>query len=139
MTLAHSHDSSEHAESAPQSAPRPAAAPAAGTDAATALAEPYAFAFVQWPAVLAVLELPDDGAWFAVRVAAAVWLAVTLPASYLGGRGAAFGNLMVLLCGLVAGSWWTYPSQWTFAWAPALMIGLYAAQRARLKRASPAA
>jgi hypothetical protein len=100
----------------------------------SALAEPYAFALVQWPAVLAVLQLPSDGALFVLRVAAGIWLALSLLAAYRRGRGAAFGNVMVFSCGLVAGAWWTYPSAWTFAWAPALLIGLYSAQRARLNR-----
>lgn len=102
----------------------------------SALAEPYAFAFVQWPAVLAVLQLPNEGALLFVRIAAGIWLAVALLAAYGRGRGAAFGNVMVFSCGLVAGAWWTYPSVWTFAWAPALLIALYSAQRARLKRSS---
>jgi len=100
----------------------------------TALAEPYAFALVQWPAVLAVLELPSQGIFLAVRVAAGIWLALAVLAAYGRGRGAAFGNVMVFLCGLVAGAWWTYPSAWTFAWAPALLVALYSAQRARLQR-----
>jgi hypothetical protein len=118
---------------APSSVAGSGASPA--PDLRTALAEPYAFAFVQWPAVLAILQLPDEGVLFVVRVAAGVWLALALLAAYVRGRGAAFGNLMVLLCGCVAGAWWAYPSPWTFAWAPALLIGLYAAQFARLKRA----
>jgi len=100
----------------------------------TALAEPYAFALVQWPAVLAVLQLPSEGMLLGLRVAAGIWLALALLAAYGRGRGAAFGNVMVVLCGLVAGAWWTYPSAWTFAWAPALLISLYSAQRARLTR-----
>jgi hypothetical protein len=116
-----------------ESAPPTAAAPATA-DLATALAEPYAFALVQWPAVLAIQQLPNDGALLFGRIAAGVWLALALLAAYGRGRGAAFGNVMVFSCGLVAGASWTYPSAWTFAWAPALLIGLYSAQRARLKR-----
>jgi hypothetical protein len=100
----------------------------------SALAEPYAFAMVQWPAMLAVLQLPNDGGLLFARIAAGIWLALAVFAAYGRGRGAAFGNVMLFTCALAAGAWWTYPSAWTFAWAPALLIGLYSAQRARLKR-----
>ena len=99
----------------------------------TALADPFAFAIVQWPAVLVALAAP----WLALQIVAGVWLLLTVPASYMGNRGAGFGNLMVLLCAFVAGAWWSYPSLWTFAWVPAVMIGLHSAQRARLKRLWP--
>jgi hypothetical protein len=107
------------------------------SDLRAALADPYAFALVQWPAVLAILQLPNQGVSFAVRVAAGIWLMLALLAAYGRGRGVAFGNVMLFLCGLVAGAWWTYPSAWTLAWTPALLIGLYSAQRARLESRVP--
>lgn len=104
----------------------------AGAGLARALAEPYAFALLTWPAVIALMAAPDWPGWAPVALWA--WLAAMQLAAYTGGRGAGFGNVMLFTSGIVALACHSHPSPWTLAALPALLIGLHAAQRARLKR-----
>ena len=98
------------------------------------LTEPYTFALLQWPALLAVLTLDGPGlGWIALRIALGLWLVAMLLAGYTGGRGAGFGNAMVLQCGLVAAAWWTHPSPWAYAWLAAIPLLMLTAQRLRLR------
>jgi len=99
-----------------------------------ALAEPYAFALLTWPAVIALMAAPGWPEW--TRIALWVWLAAMQLAAYTGGRGAGFGNVMLFTSGIVALAVHGHPSPWALAWLPALLIGLHAAQRVRLKRGS---
>jgi len=96
-------------------------------------AEPFAFALVQWPALIGVLAFDDTGWLLAARIALGAWLALTVLAAYSGRRGVAFGNTMLLLLACVAGAWWAYPGAWVLAWLAPLLIGLHAAQRTRLR------
>lgn len=97
------------------------------------LAEPYAFALVTWPAVVGLMvHLPHAWAAYA-RLGLALWLTAMHLAAYGRGRGIGFGNVMLFNSGLVALACVSYPSPWTLAWLLALLVGLQAAQRARLK------
>lgn len=96
------------------------------------LAEPYAFALLTWPALIALLT-PWSADWVdGLRAALILWLATMQLAAYTGGRGFAFGNAMLLTSGLVALACEGFPSAWTLAALPALLIALHAAQRALL-------
>ena len=100
-----------------------------------ALSEPCTFALLQWPALLAILSIDETGPlWLALRILIGLWLAAMLIASYTGGRGAGFGNAMLLQCGLVAAAWWMHPSAWAYAWLAAIPLLMLAAQRLRLRR-----
>ncbi|KQV47969.1 hypothetical protein ASC95_18470 [Pelomonas sp. Root1217] len=100
-----------------------------------ALSEPCSFALLQWPALIGLLAIDQPGLpWLALRVLLGLWLAAMLIASYAGGRGAGFGNAMLLQCGLVVAAWWMHPSAWAYAWLAAIPLLLLAAQRLRLRR-----
>lgn len=98
---------------------------------ARALAEPFAFALVTWPAVVGLMVplLADWG-----RIVVGVWLAAMQFAAYGGRRGAGFGNAMLAASGVVAAACLTYPSPWTLAWLAPLLVVLHTAQLARLRR-----
>lgn len=99
-------------------------------DLTKALAEPYAYALLTWPALLGLFApWPEEWATW-VRVGLGVWLAAMHLAAY--GRGVGFGNVMVFLSAVVALAAYGHPSPWTLAWLPVLLIGLHAGQRARL-------
>lgn len=99
------------------------------------LTEPYAFAALLWPAVISVFLLPGDdmAIW---RYALYVWLAIWHLAAYR--RAAGFGNVVLFNSTVVASACYGYPSAWTLAWLPVLLVGLLAAQRASLKNAGSA-
>lgn len=116
----------------------PTAAPPETRSLRSLLAEPYAFALLTWPAVIALLT-PLSAGWVdGLRAALIFWLATMQLAAYTGGRGFAFGNAMLLSSGLVALACSGFPSAWTLAGLPALLITLHAAQRALLARIAPA-
>ena len=99
-----------------------------------AISEPCTFALLQWPALLGVLALDlPGGAWLALRSVLGLWLLAMLVAGYTGGRGAGFGNTMLLQCALVAAAWWTHPSPWAYAWLAAVPLLMLTAQRLRLR------
>jgi hypothetical protein len=98
------------------------------------IAEPYALALVQWPALIGILLIEQNqGVGLALRMALGVWLALMVLASYTRGRGLGFGNAMTLALACVAGVWWSHPSPWLYAWLAALLMLLLAAQRLRLR------
>jgi hypothetical protein len=98
------------------------------------LAEPYTFALLQWPAVLGLLAIDGQGnTWLAARIGLGLWLLAMAVAGYRGGRGAGFGNAMLLQCALVAAAWWSHPSPWVFACLAALALLMLVAQRLRLR------
>ena len=99
-------------------------------------AEPFAFALLQWPALVGVLSLDGSGWLQVLRVTLGVWLAITVLVAYSGRRGVGFGNTMLLLLGCVAGAWWSHPGAWMLAWLAPLLVGLNAAQRALDHRAA---
>ena len=101
-----------------------------------ALAEPYAFALLLWPAVVGIYLLTGQDQLSFLRYGLYVWLAIMHLAAYGGGRGIGFGNVMLFNSGVVVMACQTYPSPWTLAWLPVLLIGLYAAQRTRLSACS---
>jgi hypothetical protein len=99
-----------------------------------ALAEPYTFALLQWPALLGLLAIDGAGAWWlAARIVLGLWLLAMLIAGYRGGRGAGFGNAMLLQCALVAAAWWSHPSPWVFACLAAIALLMLVAQRLRVR------
>jgi hypothetical protein len=102
----------------------------ASTPLAKPLAEPFAFALVTWPAVIALLGAPQWPLW--ARILLGVWLAAMQLAAY--GRGFGFGNIMLFLSGVIALACLGHPSPWILLWLPVVMIGLHAAQQARLRR-----
>lgn len=100
-----------------------------------ALSEPCTFALLQWPALVALLSIDEAGPLgLALRMALGLWLLAMLVAGYTGGRGAGFGNAMLLQCGLVAAAWVAHPSPWAFAWLAAIPLLMLVAQRLRLQR-----
>lgn len=104
------------------------------------LAEPYTFAFLQWPALIGALVITDtQGPAFAARIVLGVWVALMVLASYGRGRGVGFGNAMTLAGACVAGAWWSHPTPWTFAWLAAVLLLLLTAQRLRLRTSHPEA
>lgn len=97
------------------------------------LAEPYAFALLTWPAVI-TLATPLADAWADwMRYAVIAWLAAMHLAAYTGGRGIGFGNVVLLMSGIVALACASFPSPWTLAWLPALLIALHAAQSMQIR------
>lgn len=97
------------------------------------LAEPYAFALLLWPAVVALMLSRPAEPWTAyARAALWLWLGAMQLAAYTGGRGAGFGNAVALMSGTVAVACATFPSPWALACLPVLMLTLYAAQRLRI-------
>jgi hypothetical protein len=98
------------------------------------LGDPYAFAVLQWPAVVGALELPDAGWWVALKFALCLWVGLLALAATFGRRGAgpAFGLATSLCAALVAAFWASHPGAWMYLWLALLPIGFYAAQRARL-------
>lgn len=113
-------------------------APDLPAELARALVEPIAFALLTWPAAALAVHwsTPGETGW---RIAALIWLAIFHLAAYGRGRGAAFGNTMLLLSGIVAVAWTTFPAAWAFVAFPLLLIGLHGAQRALLRRSSQGA
>ncbi|MBI5936921.1 MAG: hypothetical protein HY850_03645 [Betaproteobacteria bacterium] len=97
-----------------------------------ALAEPYAFAVLLWPAVVGIYLLAGQDQPAFLRYALIAWLAIMHLAAYGGGRGMGFGNVTLFNSAVVAMACHTYPSLWALAWLPLLLVGLYAAQRVRL-------
>lgn len=97
-----------------------------------ALAHPYAFALLQWPATLALLGLESGGWWLVLKIAAGIWLALMALASYAGKRPGriVFGNAMLFSNLAIAGAWWAHPGGWMLAFAAAALLLLYTAQRA---------
>ena len=98
----------------------------------SSLAEPYAFAVLLWPAAVGAYLLTGQDQLPFLRYGLYAWLAVMHLAAYGGGRGIGFGNVMLFNSGVVVMACYTHPSPWALAWLPPLLIGLYAAQRARL-------
>jgi|GEM_PF-4104629 len=98
-----------------------------------ALAEPYAFSVVRWPAVVGLMtEVPVP--WpNTVQIFLGIWLAAMVLAAYGRGRGWGFGNPMLFLDGIIALVCWGHPSPWILACLPVLFVGLFAAQEVRLK------
>ena len=111
----------------------PATAPTHGAPM-RALSEPYAFALLQWPALLGVLSLDGDGfVGLALRIALGVVVALAMIGAYGGGRGLGFGNAMLACSGCVAAAWWVWPTTWSLAWMALLALLLLAAQTLRLR------
>lgn len=96
------------------------------------LAEPFAFALVTWPAVIGLMApLPADWSGWA-KGALGAWLAAMHLAAYWRDGRPGFGNVMLFNSAIVALACMTYPSPWTLVWLPSLLVGLHAAQKARL-------
>ena len=100
-----------------------------------ALAEPFAFALLQWPLLLAGLAADGSGLWLVLRIACGGLPALALLAAYT--RGPGFGNALLAAAGCVAGAWWAWPTAWAVAWLVLLGLLMLAAQQLRLRRAEP--
>jgi hypothetical protein len=98
------------------------------------LAEPYAFAMLTWPAAIALATRLAEGWPDWTRTVLIVWLAAMHCAAYAGGRGLGFGNAVLLMSGIVVLACTSFPSPWTLAWLPALLVALHAAQCIGLER-----
>jgi len=96
------------------------------------LGDPYAFALLQWPAVIAVLDLAGSGWQRWLKIALLVWLLLIMLASYAGRRPGriVFGNAMLLSSLALAAFWWAHPGGWMYAWLFLMLILFYCAQRA---------
>lgn len=103
------------------------------------LGDPYAFAFLQWPAVVAIMEMPDGGWGLALKIGLGLWVGLLSLAATFGRRGAGptFGLAISLCAALVAAFWASHPGPWMYLWLALLLIGFYAAQRARLEEPEP--
>jgi hypothetical protein len=102
------------------------------------LAEPFAFALLQWPPLLALLHFSGDGGgWLALRFAAVALLALALLGAYGGGRGLGFGNAMLAAAGCVAAAWWAWPTGWAALGLVLLGLVMLSAQQLRLRRTGP--
>lgn len=114
-------------------------APVRSRTQADAIADVYAFAFLQWPALVGLLALGSESWELAVRIGLAGWLALMQLAAYGRGHGAQFGHGMLMLAGCVAGCWWAYPGPWIYPWLALILVGMYAVQRSALARCAGAA
>jgi len=102
------------------------------------LADPYAFALLQWPASLGLLTLSHQGWWLVLSIVLGLWLALMLLAGFAGKRPGriAFGNAMLLTNLTLAVAYWVHPSNWTFFWLGMTLLLFYVAQRALFRSAS---
>ncbi len=99
-----------------------------------ALAEPYAFGLLSWPAVLGMFS----DLWAPSRLTMAllgVYLLFVHASAYVGGRGLGFGNAVLLASGCVAGAVALHPSPWGFAPLTLLTLVVLSAQRIRWRQA----
>lgn len=98
------------------------------------LGDSFAVAFLQWPAVIGVLELGDGGWAFALKIVLGTWALLVSLGLIIGRKqGPRWGLTMTLCAGFAAALWLTYPGLWTFVWFMALMVTFYAAIRARME------
>jgi hypothetical protein len=103
-----------------------------------AVAEIFTYALLLWPAVVALFLLRDESWQLALKIALGVWLGLMHLVAYRQGRGAFFGNSMLMLSGCVAAFWWTHPGPWMYLWLALIFIGLHAAVRGVLNHRTPA-
>ena len=113
--------------------------PGADRRQARRLGDAYAFAVLQWPAVVGALETPAAGGWLALKIALGLWVVLLALAATFGRRGAgpAFGLATSLCAALVAAFWASHPGLWMYLWLALLPIAFYAAQRTRLDEPDP--
>jgi hypothetical protein len=102
-----------------------------------AVGEIFTYALLLWPAVVGLFALHGEGWQLALKIALAVWLGLLHLVAYRQGRGAFFGNSLLMLSACVAAFWWTHPGPWMYLWLIVVVIGLYAAVRGVLKRRTP--
>lgn len=93
----------------------------------------FTFVLLTWPAVVALFFLASDGWELVAKIALSVWLVLMHGIAYGRGRGAFFGNSLLMLSGCVAAFWWSHPGPWMYVWLAIILIGLYAAVRGMLK------
>ncbi|MFL6649902.1 MAG: hypothetical protein ACJ8J7_01305 [Sulfurifustaceae bacterium] len=99
----------------------------------------FTFILLTWPAVVGLFFLTSEGWELAAKIALAVWLVLIHSIAYGRGRGAFFGNSLLMLTGCVAAFWWTHPGPWMYLWLAIIVIGLYAAVRGVLHTGADAA
>jgi len=118
-----------------EAGPAPASAAAAGK--ALLVGEVFTYVLLLWPAVIGLLALQSQGWQLWLRIALGVWLGLMHLVAYRRGRGAFFGNSLLMLSGCVAGFWWTHPGPWMYLWLVTILIGLYATVRGVLNGRAP--
>jgi len=99
--------------------------------------EVFTYALLLWPAVVGLLALQSQGWQLWLKIALGVWLALMHLVAYRRGRGAFFGNSLLMLSACVAGFWWTHPGPWMYPWLATILIGLYASVRGVLNGRAP--
>jgi hypothetical protein len=99
------------------------------------LGDPLAFAFLQWPAVIALFELPTEGWWLLLYILIAAWLLLSTLSAYLGcyKDTPQFGNALLLASLSIAAAWWLHTVIWSLIAVGIAMLLLYVAQRALLR------
>lgn len=103
------------------------------------LADPYAFALLQWPATLGILTIGNQGWWLALNIGLGIWLILMILASYARQRPGriAFGNAMIMTNFTVGLAYWLHASAWVFLWLAITLLLFYVAQRALFKDPAP--
>jgi len=101
----------------------------AGAGESRAVGEVFTYALLLWPAVVGLIELRAEGWQLALKIGLAVWLGLLHIVAFRQGRGAFFGNSLLMLSACIAAFWWTHPGPWMYLWLVVVVIGLYAAVR----------
>ena len=98
------------------------------------LADPFAFALLQWPLVLGLFALPRDGWWFVLHLLMIAWLVLSLLSAYFGRYRTTpqFGGSLILANLSIAAASWQYPGPWAVLWVGVAVLLLYVGQRALL-------
>lgn len=124
---------------APTSTSKPGGLQLAPLTPARAISEPWAFALLQWPPLLALLAWDLEGALgWVLRVALGLLLALSLLGAYSGQRGIGFGNAMACAAACVAGIHWAWPGAWAVGGLVLLALLMLTAQQLRLRAAASA-
>lgn len=104
------------------------------------LGDSFAIALLQWPAIIAVIELGDAGWGFALKIVLGIWAALVSLGMIMGRKeGPRWGLTMTLCAACAAVLWLSFPGVWALLWFVALMITFYAAVHTRMTEAAPLA
>ncbi|MCP4997955.1 MAG: hypothetical protein GY933_04180 [Hyphomicrobiales bacterium] len=99
------------------------------------LGDAYAIALLQWPAVIGIWALSNDGWQLILKIGLSAWVVLLSLAVTFGRKeaGTRFGLATILCAVLVAAACAAHPGLWMFLWLFLLMVSFYAAQRAHLQ------